>query len=121
MLRPTARTTPLTSLPRMAGSFSGKSFCRAPDRTFQSMGFTLVAEVSTSTESSLNAGSGTLSSYFRFSGPPYSYNRTAFISPSKSESRLGCRAKAELDQSTQRLQRQLTLKLLFPRLRFFRH
>src|ERR1700683_2170596 len=120
MLRPTARTTPLTSLPRMAESFSGKSFCRAPDLIFQSMGFTLVAEVSTSTESSLNAGSGTLSSYFKFSGPPYSYNRTAFISPSKSESRLGCRAEAEFVQSTQRLQR-LTLKLLFPRLRFFRH
>jgi hypothetical protein len=30
--------------------------CRAPDRTFQSTGFTLVAELSTSTESSLNAG-----------------------------------------------------------------
>ena len=51
----------------------------------RAVGFTLVAEVSTSTESSLNAGSGTLCSYFRFSGPPYSYNRTAFTSPSKSE------------------------------------
>src|SRR3984885_3317645 len=83
MLRPTARTTPLTSLPRMAGNFSGKSFCRAPDRIFQSTGFTLVAEVSTSTESESNVGSGASSSYFRFSGPPYSYNRTAFTSSSK--------------------------------------
>src|ERR1700691_427014 len=47
------------------------------------MGFTLAAEVSTSTESALVVGSGTSSSYFRFSGPPYSYNRTAFTLPSE--------------------------------------
>src|ERR1700685_614508 len=77
MFFPTARTIPLTSLPRIAGSFNGKSFCRAPDRIFQSMGFTLVAEIATSTKSAPIVGSGTLSSYFRFSGPPYSCKRTA--------------------------------------------
>ncbi len=78
-LAPTARTIPLTSLPRMAGKVSGKSFCRAPERTFQSMGFTLVAAASTRTESPPTTGSGTSVSKTSFSGPPYSWIRTAFM------------------------------------------
>src|SRR5665213_4439694 len=69
---------PLTSLPRIAGKVRGKSFCLAPDRIFQSTGLTLAAAASISTKLLLSAGSGTFSSYFRFSGPPYSYKRTAF-------------------------------------------
>jgi hypothetical protein len=51
MFAPTARTTPLTSRPRIAGNDNGKSFCRAPDRIFQSIGLTLAAAAAISTVS----------------------------------------------------------------------
>ena len=68
--RPTVRTMPLTSLPRIAGSARGKSFCRAPERIFQSIVFTLVATASIMTASGAMTGSGTSRSYTSVSGPP---------------------------------------------------
>src|ERR1019366_1961955 len=76
---PTARTTPLTSRPKIAGNDNGKSFCRVPERIFQSIGLTLAAAAAISTVRPLICGSGTLSSTFSFSGPPYSCSTTALI------------------------------------------
>src|ERR1700686_4417415 len=75
----TARTMPLTSRPRITGNDNGKSFCRIPERTFQSIGLTLAAAAAISTVLPLICGSGTLSSNFSFSGPPYSCSTTALI------------------------------------------
>src|SRR5664279_4870483 len=74
-----ARTTPIRDRPRIAGNVSGKSFCLAPERIFQSIGFTLAATAAINTASPLTCGSGTLSSNISFSGPPYSCRTTAFI------------------------------------------
>src|SRR3984893_760108 len=98
MLLPTARTTPLTSLPKIAGIVRGKSCCLAPDRIFKSMGLTLVAAAATNTESALSVGSGTSTSNLRFSGPPYSYKRTAFMIPPLSDSAAPTSAAAVRDK-----------------------
>src|SRR5271169_5615382 len=70
---------PLTSRPRIAGNDNGKSFFLIPERTFQSIGLTLAAVAAISTVLPLICGSGTLSSNFSFSGPPYSRSTTALI------------------------------------------
>src|SRR5580704_1836399 len=70
---------PLTSRPRIAGNDNGKFFCRIPERSFQSIGLTLAAVAAIRTVLPLICGSGTLSSNFSFSGPPYSCSTTAFI------------------------------------------
>ena len=50
-----------------------------PERSFQSIGLTLAAAAAISTVLPLICGSGTLSSNFSFSGPPYSCSTTALI------------------------------------------
>src|SRR5580704_3378840 len=70
---------PLTSRPRIAGNDNGESFWRIPERSFQSIGLTLAAAAAINTVLPLICGSGTLSSNFNFSGPPYSCSTTAFI------------------------------------------
>src|ERR1700690_1537705 len=70
---------PLTSRPRIAGNDNGESFWRMPERSFQSIGVTLAAAAAISTVLPLICGSGTLSSNFSFSGPPYSCSTTALI------------------------------------------
>ncbi len=50
-----------------------------PERSFQSIGLTPAAAAAINTVLPLICGSGTLSSNFSFSGPPYSCSTTALI------------------------------------------
>src|SRR5580704_13211880 len=70
---------PLTSRPRIAGNDNGESFWRTPERNFQSIGLTLAAAAAINTVAPLICGSGTRTSNFSFSGPPYSCSTTALI------------------------------------------
>src|SRR5689334_17522892 len=76
---PVSATTPARSLPWPDGNVAGHLACSRPSRILASPGLIPAALTCTSTWLGPGAGFGT-STTFRTSTPPYSSNRTAFIS-----------------------------------------